>query len=306
MRSKVTPVPDAPEPILDKRRLHALGVLLPLHLSALSFSSGRHPLGRAGDGMRFLRTRPFEPGRDNPRDIDKFSPPNELRINEWEAEAQASIELIADVSASMKFPPKSSLLNHTLLQLTYSLWRAGDRVTATLFNNEVETQIAQRNLRGQLDQLVKYLQKNDLCGGRDPLELLLQRNQSQVGKGADLVFLVSDFLLADDHSEAATEVAWRQTLKDSRYDIVPVIVSFRLNTQQRGSVRMWDAERNQQRFMLLTPSRLQRVNAEEQVRVARLERRFRRVGLDYLTVWQERDIYPALADLARWRRGRRT
>ena len=60
--------------ILDKRRLQALGVLLPIKLKSLTFLPGRHPLGRAGEGMRFLRSRPYEPGEDNPRNIDKFSP----------------------------------------------------------------------------------------------------------------------------------------------------------------------------------------------------------------------------------------
>ena len=54
----------AAEAMLDKRKLQSLGVLLPIRLSALSFFSGRHPLGRAGEGMRFLRTRPFESRQD--------------------------------------------------------------------------------------------------------------------------------------------------------------------------------------------------------------------------------------------------
>lgn len=97
---------ESTEAILDKRKLQTLGVLLPIRLNALSFFSGRHALGRAGEGMRFLRTRPFEPGEDNPRDIDKFSPPGEVWVNEWEAEAQASVLMFADVSASMSFAPR--------------------------------------------------------------------------------------------------------------------------------------------------------------------------------------------------------
>ena len=108
----------AAETLLDKRSLRALGILLPVRLTGLSFFSGRHALGRAGEGMRFLRTRPFESGQDNPRDIDKFSPPGELRINEWEAEAQATIQVFADISASMQFAAKKSLLSMALLQLT--------------------------------------------------------------------------------------------------------------------------------------------------------------------------------------------
>ena len=132
------------EAILDKRHLQQLGVLLPIRLSALSFFSGRHPLGRAGEGMRFLRTRPYESGQDNPRDIDKFSPPGEYWINEWEAEAQAVVMIYADVSASMQFGPKASLLRLTLLQLTYSLWRASDRVRTSLYHEAKTNLIAQR------------------------------------------------------------------------------------------------------------------------------------------------------------------
>ncbi len=95
-----------PNQALDSQSLQALGVLMPIRLSPLKFLPGRHPLGRAGSGLRFLRTRLFQQGEDNPRDIDKFSPKEARQVIEWEEEAQASIMVLADVSASMALPAK--------------------------------------------------------------------------------------------------------------------------------------------------------------------------------------------------------
>ena len=81
----------------DRRDIEEKGVILPVQRLPLRFLPGRHLLGRAGDGMRFLRSRPFDPLEDNPRDIDKFSPRHALTVNEWEHETQAEMLVLADV-----------------------------------------------------------------------------------------------------------------------------------------------------------------------------------------------------------------
>ena len=291
--------------ILDKRKLHALGVLLPVRLAAVSFLSGRHPLGRAGDGMRFLRTRPFEPGQDNPRDIDKHSPPGEYRVNEWEAEAQASFMIYADVSASMQFSPKAALTNLTVLQLTYSLWRASDRVRTTLVNAAGREQIAKRNLKGQLEETMRLLGQTGLAAGVDALDLLGEHARQQRSTTDNLVFLVSDFCSTGAGAAASNTGSWQSLLRELRCDVVPVIISFELARRQRGSIRLWDAEQQRHRLTLLTPSRIAAINAKERERVAFLQRLFRRLGLDHLVLTDEHDVYPELARLARWRRRRR-
>lgn len=291
--------------ILDRRRLQALGVLLPIRLSALAFFSGRHPLGKPGEGMRFLRTRPFESGHDNPRDIDKFSPPGEYWINEWEAEAQATVTVYADVSASMLFGPKAGLLNLALLQLTYSLWRASDRVRAVLFSAGSREVIARRNLKSQLLHLVERLAKPDLGQGEEPLEVLASEARRRRAVRENLIFLISDFCPGGESCEADALARWRDVQRDLPCDVVPVIVSFALAPGQRGMVRLWDAERREHRLTLLTPTRIERINAAERERVEGLQRLFRRLGADHLVLRREKDVYPELAKLARWRRKRR-
>lgn len=297
------PEDSAADTLLDKRRLQALGILLPLRLTGLSFFSGRHALGRAGEGMRFLRTRPFESGQDNPRDIDKFSPPGELRINEWEAEAQATIHLFADVSASMHFAPKKGLLNLALLQLTYSLWRAGDRVKTTLVDSSSSETIGKRNLKSQLNELIIRLKSDSLSAGRDMADVLTEHQQSIHSSHEDLVFTISDFCGMRDDSADLDEARWRSLQRRSSCDVVPVIISFALAQEQRGSVRLWDAEANRHRMTLLTPSRVAAINAAEVARVEHVVQRFRGLGMSCAVLRRAQDTYPEFARLARWRRG---
>ena len=295
----------AAKAILDKRKLQSLGVLLPIRLSALSFFSGRHPLGRAGEGMRFLRTRPFESGQDNPRDIDKFSLPGEYRINEWEAEAQAAVMIYADVSASMLFGSKAALLQLTLLQLTYSLWRASDQVRTTLYHEAKQQLIAKPNLRGQLEQLIVELNHGGLQVGRNAIDVLTEHASNRKGARDDLLFIVSDFCPATTDPAADDVHDWRAVMRALSCDVVPITISFELQAGQRGAIRLWDAERRQRRLTLLTSSRIAAINAAERARVEKLQALFRRLGVDHLVLRRELDVYPELARLARWRRKRR-
>ena len=294
----------ATETILDKRNLHALGVLLPVRFAAISFFAGRHALGRAGEGMRFLRTRAFEPGQDNPRDIDKFSPPGKFRVNEWEAETQASIMLYADVSASMQFPPKAALANLTLLQLTYSLWRASDRVRTTLFSAAGSELIARRNLNGQLEESMTALGKGEMASRVDPLSVLSDHARQRQRVRDDLIFMVSDFCSTEADTAGAVIAGWRNVLRKLPCDLVPAIISFELDPSELGSIRLWDAEQQRHRMTLLTRGRIAAINARERERVHGLQQLFRCLGLDHLLLRHAHDVYPELIKLARWRRRR--
>lgn len=299
---------DGPEAdtILDKRRLQALGVLLPIKLKSLTFLPGRHPLGRAGEGMRFLRTRPYEPGEDNPRDIDKFSPVDEYWINEWESEVRASIVLLCDMSGSMAFAPKDAVRNLALLQLTYSLWRASDRIRTVLYNGDDREVFEERNLKTQMERLSRRLSDHSWADGLEPLDALQAFGLRSRGVRDDLIFLISDFSPMSDSGVDHTSQKWRSVLRRLSGDLVPVIVSFKLSRDIIGSVKLWDPERRTQRLTFLSPARIDRINEQEMHRVLKIESFFRALGLDYLIVRHERDVYPQLAKLTGLRRRRRS
>lgn len=290
--------------IIDRQSLHALGVLIPIQFHPVKVLPGRHPLGRAGDGMRLLRTRPYVAGEDNPKDIDKFSPANERRVVEWEDEAQASITLLADTSASMSASTKAALRNACLLQLTYSLWRAGDRVDTTFFDSSLRQQIRAANLKIQMERLAAALARQHATEMTDissVLRLYLDRFRHH---RSDLLFVLSDFVTTGT-GKSDPETTWRPLLKQMRRNIVPVVISFEISRRSRGAIKLWDAERQSRRQTWLSSQRIQRINQEEKERVASLVSYFKSAGLDHMILSNQRQIYPQLAKLARMRRIRK-
>ena len=290
--------------IIDRQSLQSLGVLVPLRFNPIKVMPGRHPLGRSGDGMRLLHTRPYIAGEDNPRDIDKYSPPDRPTVMEWEDEAQASIMLLADISASMALANKAALRNACLLQLTYSLWRAGDRVATTLFDNELHKQIRAANLKTQMERLAVMLSALPPDGATDVTAVLQQYLDETRHRHSDLIFVLSDFVSSDDVDVAAA-TDWRPILHQLQRNIVPVIVSFEVPQEMLGLVKLYDPERKSRRLTWFSRSRIGDINRQERERTAKLISGFRSAGLDYMLVLSQFDIYPQLARLARMRRQRK-
>jgi uncharacterized protein (DUF58 family) len=301
---RMSSVPSSAESIIDRDALHALGVLVPIRFNPIKMLPGRHPLSRAGDGMRLLRTRTFVPGEDNPRDIDKFSPPGNLQVVEWEDEAQASITLLVDQSASMNSPLKAPVRNTCIVQLIYSLWRAGDRVGLALFDTEVRDRIRAANLRVQMQQTVQALRTQHPKSKTDVSSALNAFVQQDRRRHSNLLFVVSDFVTANGDA-FNPEVEWRDAINQSQRNIVPVIVSFVLASETEGLIKVCDSERPTQCLTRFSREKVRRINLEERARVTSLVRRFRAARLDCMSVVHQRDIYPQLAALARVRRRRK-
>jgi uncharacterized protein (DUF58 family) len=290
--------------VIDREALQALGVLMPLRLSPLKFMPGRHPLGRAGSGLRFLRTRPFVLGEDNPRDIDKFSLPTERMVIEWEEEVQASVLLFADVSASMSLPQKQALRNAALLQLTYSLWRSGDRVGTVLFSSSVHQEVKAANLKTQMERLARALGGISTPAHTDIPAVLRQYLNQGPRFCPDLLFVVSDFV--STHEDGfELDFQWQSVLSRLQNNLIPVVITFEIPAGFRGMVKLWDPERRSRRLTWFSSGRVNQINKEERDRVSSLIQKFRAAGLDYLIISSQRQIYPQLSNLARQRRGRK-
>jgi uncharacterized protein (DUF58 family) len=277
---------------------------MPIKLSPLKFLPGRHPLGRAGSGLRYLRTRQFLQGEDNPRDIDKFSPPGDRQVIEWEEEAQSSITILADTSASMDIPFKSSLRNAAIMQLTYSLWRAGDVVRTILFSSELHNEIKAANLKTQMDRLSGSL-SNIVVHNETDISMVLKNYMHKVSRNVpDLIFLVSDFV-SMQNKNFHLDAKLQQVINRLRHNLIPVIISFEVGSGIGGMLKVWDPERQTRRLTWFSSSRVRKINLEEKQRVEALKNTFRSVGMDCMVINNQRNIYPQLAQLARIRRRRK-
>jgi hypothetical protein len=205
----------------------------------------------------------------------------------------------------MNFEPHAAVRNLTLLQLTYSLWRASDRIRVVLFSSDKTEEFVEPNLKSQLECLARALSAKPARPGKDAYDMLESVAMSARPVRDDLAFIVSDFCPVAMSDAGKSRQQWRDILRRLSFDVVPVLISFELAREQRGTIKLWDAERRQQRLTLLTPLRIDRINDEERHRVEALENLFRSLGLDFMTLRHERDVYPSLARLARMRRRRR-
>lgn len=294
--------PDATAAV-DPRELQKLGVLVPIRFQPVRFRPGRHPLGRAGEGMRLLRQRPFVPGEDNPRDIDKFSAPHERNVIEWEDEAQASVAILADVSGSMSSAMLAPIRNLCVLQLTYSLTRAGDRVRLALFDTNLRDNVSAANLAEQLRQTAVMLRGQQGGASTDVWSSLAEYLQRNIRSSSQLTFVISDFA---DVDPAMLPGKLRRVVATWGRNIVPVIVSWEIPAQARGAFKVADAESARRRMEYFGRRRIDSINRDEADRVNGLARQFRSAGLDVLTIRHQREVYPGLVQLARFRRGRRS
>jgi uncharacterized protein (DUF58 family) len=225
-------------------------------------------------------------------------------VMEWEDEAQASIVLLADTTASMAPPFKAALRNACLLQLTYSLWRAGDRVATVFFDNALREQVRAANLRMQLERLTTSLARPRETAETDVSAALQQYLDQGRNRLSDLLFVVSDFV-STNKKVLDPETEWRPMLNSMHRNIVPVIISFEMPANLEGVAKLWDAERKTRRLTWFSSKRIRRINQAEKDRVAALVLRFRAAGLDYMVLSNQHHVYPQLARLARMRRFRK-
>lgn len=291
-------VPDTDQ-FVNPATLHKLGVLVPLRFHPLKLRPGRHALGVAGDGMRPLRSRAYIPGDDNPRDIDKFSPPGDRNVIEWEDEAQASVSLLVDFSGSMSSPMLAPLRNLCVMQLTYSLTRAGDRVSMAVFDEHLRTEVRAANPAQQLRQTAAMLRDRGTSRGATDLGTALEEFERRYARNPPhLLFIVSDFIGFDPARIRSMKTAYQR-------NVVPLVVTYEVPQSVRGAMKLADAEAPSRRLAWFGRGRVADVNREETQRVDGICRKFRASGLDCIVVRRQEDVYPQLLQLARFRRGRR-
>jgi hypothetical protein len=101
------------------------------------------------------------------------------------------------------------------------------------------------------------------------------------------------------------DIEWQHVLQQIQNNLIPVVVTFELPVGIKGMLKIWDPERRARRLTWFSTSRMRQINREERERVAELESTFRKAGLDYLVISNQRQIYPQLAQLARIRRRRK-
>jgi uncharacterized protein (DUF58 family) len=269
-----------------------------------------------GSGLEFDEVRPYLPG-DDVRTIDwnvtaRAGAPHVKRYVE---ERQLTMMLMADISASQDYGSGSRSKREAAAELcallAFSAIRNDDKVGLVLFHGEVEKYVPPRKgMRHALrvvreviaagtesvrsDDTRRWWQRFMQWRNRSPLRRARQRTDlraaldffASVSKRRSVCFVVSDFLHNDDDAQGA---AFERALSmaNRRHDVIAVLLTdpAELRLPAAGMVTLMDAESGAAR-VVDTNARAFRAHleAEAQKRIADLERRLGRAGIDFIHV----------------------
>ena len=294
-----------------------------------------------GRGMEFEEVRPYVPG-DDVRSIDwnVTARTGEPFVKRYVEQRQLTLMLMADVSASQDFGSgtrsKREATAELCALLAFSATRNDDKVGLALFHGDIEQYIPPRKGHRHALRVVREVlahgevegvaRPDDASDARAPglLERLRARilpaarrprpprQATDIGhaleflmrvtKRRTICFVVSDFL--DEDFERAMVAAGR------KHDVVAVLVTDprELELPDVGLVALRDAESGAVRVVDTGSDAFReamRLGADDRVRD--LERRFGRLGIDFIHVDAAGDVVDPLVRFFRMRerRGRR-
>ena len=279
-----------------------------------------------GRGLEFDEVRPYIPG-DDVRTIDwnVTARTGEPFVKRYVEERQLTLMLMADVSASQDFGSAARSKREATAELcallAFSATRNDDKVGLTLFHGGIEAYIAPRKGHRHALRVVREVlahgespsegdsprkvpsrwrgwsrwrrprkprQSTDLAGA---MEFVLS-----VTKRRTICFVVSDFL--DEGFERSLVLA------NQKHDVIAVLVTDprELELPEVGLVGLRDAESGREQ-LVDTGSRAFReaVARVGEERVADLERRLRRSGIDFIRVDAARSVVDPLVRFFRMR-----
>jgi uncharacterized protein (DUF58 family) len=167
-----------------------------------AFLSGEYASRFQGQGIEFSEVRPYAEG-DDVRSIDwnVTARMNSPYVKQYVEERELRIYLVIDISRSQDFGSEGSLKRDLFTELAATIAWLGisrnDKVGVTLFSDRVEKSIPPRKGMRQLARIIEELLGSEPIGKGTAIEPALTY-LGRVAKRRGVVFLISDFLTAED------------------------------------------------------------------------------------------------------------
>lgn len=223
--------------------------------------SGEYHTSFKGRGMTFSEVRQYQFG-DDVRAIDwnVTARYNEPYVKVFEEERELTMILMVDISGSERFGSrgqlKSEIVTEIAATMAFSATQNNDKIGLILFSDQVELYIPPKKGKSHVLRIIRELiEFRPKSKGTNISEAL--RFLSGVMKKKAIVFLISDFLTADNY-EHTLKIA------SKKHDITGIRV-YDMREEKLpnlGIVPMLDAESGQVR-MIDTSSRQARINYEK-------------------------------------------
>jgi uncharacterized protein (DUF58 family) len=191
-----------------------------------------------GRGMDFDQVTPYAAG-DDPRFIDwnVAARTGDLHVKRFVEERELTVQIMVDVSASMRFgttdETKRALAAQLAAVFAVLAIRNNDRVGLAMFDHEVEAYIPPKKGRKHIMRLITQILDHQPRGGTTDLVAAL-RYVARVTRRRSIILVVSDFLSDSWETEL--------TLLARRHDVIPVVIEDlreRSFQPQSAVVRPW-------------------------------------------------------------------
>lgn len=257
-----------------------------------------------GEGIDFEDFREYQPG-DEVRAIDwnvtaRMGFPYVKKFTE---ERELTVFLCIDISASGDYgsrgPSKREMMAEVAALLAFSALQNKDKVGLVLFTDEIELYLPPKKGTAHALRIIREALHFEPVGHRTSLEPTIHLLKNAVRKRA-LVFLLSDFLFQEDLGNDLRIV-------NRKHDLVAIQVSdpAELALPAVGHVRLEDPETGRQVVVNTSNPRVRAAYlAEARKWQAEIDRQFKRLAIDKLSLRTDGEYAPALHGFFK-RRGRR-
>ncbi|MEO8610572.1 MAG: DUF58 domain-containing protein [Chloroflexota bacterium] len=266
-----------------------------------SFAGSYHAIFK-GRGIEFDAVRPYEPG-DDIRSIDwnVTARAGEPFIKRFVEERELTVMLVIDTSASSFFgtvnQQKHDLAAEFGAVLAYAAISNQDRVGLLLFSDEIELYVPPRKGRNHVLLLIRDLLAAQPAQKGTNISLAL-KTLNRVLKSRAIVFLVSDFLAAQDEYAADLAITARY------HDLIGVVLSDPLESvwPDVGLLGLQDAETETVRWIDTAQKNWTRKFDKQAQRFQQMrDEMLYKVGIDRIDLPSDGDYLEALTTFFRRR-----
>lgn len=247
-----------------------------------------------GEGIDFEDFREYQPG-DEVRSIDWNVTARMRRpyVKKFTEEREMTVFLCIDISASGNYgsrgPSKREIMAEVAALLAFSALQNKDKVGLLLFSDEVELYLPPKKGTAHALRLIREVLHYEPRGRGSSLVGPVHVLKNAVRKHS-LVFLLSDFLF---HEDLATDLR----IVNRKHDLVAIQISdpAELSLPPVGQVRLEDPETGHQVEVNTASPRVRAAYlAEAKKWQAELDRQFKRLSIDKLSLRTDQEYLPVL------------
>jgi uncharacterized protein (DUF58 family) len=186
--------------------------------------SGEYHTSFKGRGMTFSEVRQYQFG-DDVRAIDwnVTARYNEPYVKVFEEERELTMMLMVDISGSENFGTKSQLKSEIVTEIAatmaFSATQNNDKIGLILFSDQIELYFPPKKGKSHVLRIIRELIEFQPKSNKSDLSQALKFLSSTQKKKA-IVFLISDFIVADDYEKTLKIASKKHDITGVRvYDI---------------------------------------------------------------------------------------